>query len=46
MRPLVRRWITEWDILRLYPGSRVQIEETPITGHGYNEDPDLDGAGA
>ncbi|MBI2766317.1 MAG: DUF2791 family P-loop domain-containing protein [Chloroflexi bacterium] len=42
MRPLVRRWITEWDLRRLYPGAPVDIVATPLPDHGYAEDPDLD----
>ena len=30
MRSHVRRWITEWDLQRLYPGSRPELEEQEI----------------
>jgi hypothetical protein len=30
MRSHVRRWIAEWDLLRLYPGSRPQLEEQEL----------------
>lgn len=30
MRSYVRRWITEWDLLRLYPGSRPELEEQEL----------------
>jgi hypothetical protein len=41
MRPLVRRWITEWDLRRLY-GIEPDIEETPLALASYDEDPDLE----
>ena len=30
MRSHVRRWIAEWDLQRLYPGSRTQLEEEEL----------------
>ena len=30
IRSFVRRWITEWDLRRLYPGSEPDIEETEL----------------
>ena len=42
MRSFVRRWITEWDIGRLYPGSSFEPEETPLAPASYREDKDLE----
>lgn len=42
MRSFVRRWITEWDIGRLFPGSVFEPEETPIQPASYHEDKDLE----
>jgi len=42
MRPLVRRWITEWDIRRMYPGSSFEPEVTPLLPPSYEEDPDVE----
>ena len=41
MRQYVRRWINEWDLLRLYPDSRPTIEVGQLTVD-YAEDPDLE----
>jgi len=41
MRSFVRRWITEWDIIRLFPGSSFEAEETPLQPASYREDQDL-----
>lgn len=47
MRSHVRRWINEWDLLRLYPGVRPSTQEQEFTV-SYGEDPaveaDEDGA--
>lgn len=40
MREYVKRWITEWDLKRCYPGYNVQIEVTELKP-GYTEDPNL-----
>lgn len=40
MRSHVRRWINEWDLKRLYPGSAVTTEEQQI-GPTYDEDTDI-----
>ena len=42
MRSFVRRWITEWDIGRLYPGSLFEPEMTPLPPASYREDKDLE----
>lgn len=42
MRLFIRRWITEWDINRLYPGSSFVAEETPLSQVLYREDRDLE----
>ncbi|MFQ5914640.1 MAG: hypothetical protein ACE5JS_15815, partial [Nitrospinota bacterium] len=41
MRQYVKRWITGWDLERLYPGHEVEIEETKIES-AYVEDVDLE----
>ena len=41
IRSYVRRWINEWDLRRLYPGSEPEIEETELT-FSYEEDPTLE----
>ncbi len=41
MRAYVRRWITEWDLLRLYPGAQPDIEETELK-FDYRENPALE----
>jgi hypothetical protein len=41
MRQYVRRWINEWDLLRLYPDYRPTIEVGQLTVD-YAEDPDLE----
>jgi hypothetical protein len=38
MRSHVRRWIHEWDLARLYPGTRTQTQEQEFT-LSYGEDP-------
>jgi hypothetical protein len=43
MRKLVRRWINEWDLLRLYEGIPVTFEEREL-GPTYNEDTKLEAA--
>lgn len=40
MRSHVRRWINEWDLKRLYPGSAVTTEELHI-GPTYEEDTEI-----
>lgn len=42
MRLFVRRWITEWDLLRLYPNDQPDVEVQPLEPATYREDPDLD----
>ena len=41
MRSYVRRWITEWDLLRLFPGADLKIEEENLE-YTYSEDKDLE----
>jgi len=41
MREYVRSWITEWDLRRLYPDYRPEIEIEPWEP-GYEEQPDLE----
>jgi hypothetical protein len=41
MRAYVRRWIYEWDLRRLDPGYRPQIEIQPVR-IDYSEEPDLE----
>jgi hypothetical protein len=41
MRIHVRRWINEWDLRRLYPGTPFSIEEQQLSP-GYAEDVELD----
>lgn len=41
MRPFVRRWITQWDIGRLYPESTFDGVEARLEPDLYPEDPDL-----
>jgi hypothetical protein len=40
MRSYVRRWINEWDLVRIYPGIDVQTEEEELKP-SYGEDDDL-----
>ncbi len=42
MRPLVRRWITQWDLMRRYPDYRADIEESGIPTDLYLEEPGLE----
>ncbi|MFN8559015.1 MAG: hypothetical protein U0531_17300 [Dehalococcoidia bacterium] len=41
MREHVRSWVTEWDLMRLYPGFRpeMEVEEVVLS---YAESPDLE----
>ena len=41
MRSHVRRWITEWDLKRLYPGSDVTTEERELRP-SYGEDAEIE----
>lgn len=41
MRSYVRRWINEWDLRRLYPDARPEIEETEVK-FDYREDTTLE----
>lgn len=41
MREYVRSWITEWDLLRLYPNYRPDVEVEEVT-LSYDESPDLE----
>ena len=43
IRSYVRRWINEWDLRRLYPGSEPEIEETELI-FSYEEDITLEQA--
>ncbi len=40
MRSYIRRWINEWDLKRLYPGTEVRPEEEELRP-SYGEDPGL-----
>ena len=42
MRLFVRRWITEWDLERLYPGHTPEVVVTPVDQSTYADDPDLE----
>jgi len=42
MRSFVRRWITEWDISRLFPGAAFELQVTPLSPATYREDKDLE----
>jgi hypothetical protein len=41
IREYIRWWITEWDLVRLFPGYVPEIEATPLTVD-YSEDADLE----
>jgi hypothetical protein len=41
MRQYIRRWITEWDLNRIHPGYRPQIEVSELK-HEYSETPELE----
>jgi hypothetical protein len=41
MREYVRGWITEWDLRRLYPEARLEIEITDVR-QNYEEDQELE----
>ncbi|MCC6264435.1 MAG: DUF2791 family P-loop domain-containing protein [Bryobacterales bacterium] len=41
MRSYVRRWVNEWDLLRLYPGVDITPEEERTLRFTYEEDADL-----
>lgn len=43
MRQHVKRWITEWDLRRLYPDYKPDIQVGPL-GPSYEETPDLEAA--
>ncbi len=42
MRPYIRRWITEWDLKRLYPEQSFEPVEDPLKPAQYGEDDDLE----
>lgn len=42
MRLFVRRWITEWDLLRLYPDDQPDVDVQALAPATYSDDPDLD----
>jgi hypothetical protein len=42
MRPYIRRWITEWDLKRLYPDQPFDPVVDPLKPAQYNEDDDLE----
>ena len=42
LRSYVRRWVNEWDLLRLYPGTELQVESEETTGPHYTEDAALE----
>ena len=44
MRPYIRRWITEWDLKRLYPDQSFDPVEEPLKPAQYSEDDDLESA--
>jgi len=44
LRAYIRRWITEWDLHRLYPQAEVDLETT-VWHTDYSEDPEADAAG-
>lgn len=44
MRPLVRGWITQWDLMRRYPGYRAHIQQTKPATVSYSDEPDLETA--
>lgn len=41
MRQYVRAWISQWDLVRLYPGYRPETEMVDVPSD-YREDPDLE----
>lgn len=41
MRSYIRHWVNEWDLLRLYPGARVSLQEEEIH-MTYREDTSLE----
>lgn len=45
MREYVRGWITEWDLRRLYPEAKLDIEIVDVR-QSYEEDQDLESSGA
>jgi hypothetical protein len=46
LRTLIRRWIAEWDINRLFPGSSFQAQVTRLSPATYREDKDLEADGS
>jgi P-loop Domain of unknown function (DUF2791) len=42
MRQFVRRWITEWDLSRLYPNQAPNVVFQPLPAASYADDPDLE----
>jgi hypothetical protein len=41
MRHLIRSWIADWDLRRLYPGFSPEITITPVDLGGMEDDEDL-----
>ncbi len=44
MRPLVRRWITEWDIMRIY-GTRPNLQISPLPPVSFDPNPVIAASG-
>lgn len=44
MRPLVRRWITEWDIMRIYD-TKPDLQVSPLPPMSFEPDPDIETSG-
>jgi len=44
MRSYVRRWINEWDLMRLYPGAEVRLEDEGELKPTYEQDEALEQA--
>ena len=44
LRSYVRRWVNEWDLLRLYPGVDLTVEAEEEAGPAYTEDTALEHA--
>lgn len=45
LRSYVRRWVNQWDLLRLYPGTALSVETEEESGPGYAEDTALEHSG-
>jgi hypothetical protein len=42
LRSYVRRWVNQWDLLRLYPGTSLSVDTEEEIGPGYVEDTALE----